>query len=227
MIVLDNDMVLVIRSDRKSVRFKILPDSRLEVRMPLAMTMQELEDLMIKKQHILDRLCMRHNERRAGREYREGSVIPLYGKELPISFVENPGYAWKYDGKLYIDKYYERNVPAVLKIFYAKQAPGMIQMAKQIQRDFGFQPVKIDLRWMTSRWGSYRSTGSMTLNIGLVMAHPGIINYVIIHELCHQRHPNHSPEFWQEVERFMPDYRNCRAWLKKNGHLLRVMPQTV
>lgn len=65
----------------------------------------------------------------------------------------------------------------------------------------------------------------MTLNIGLVMAPPGVIDYVIIHELCHQRHPNHSPQFWQEVERIMPDYQQYRAWLKKEGHLLRVMPQ--
>lgn len=225
MIVLDNERVLVIRCDRKSVRFIMLADGRLEVRMPLAMTMQELEDLMIKKQHVLDRLIQRHNERCVGLRYKEGTKILLLGELLEISFVENPGFAWKYDDKLYIDKYFEHSVPVVLKNFYEEQSKVLIQLAIQTQRDLGFRSIKISRRWMKSRWGSYRSNGNMTLNIGLVMAPPGVIDYVIIHELCHQRHPNHSPQFWQEVERIMPDYQQYRAWLKKEGHLLRVMPQ--
>ncbi|MFA7543033.1 MAG: SprT family zinc-dependent metalloprotease [Candidatus Cloacimonadaceae bacterium] len=227
MIMLDNDKILIIRSDRISVRFKTLADGRLEVRMPLAMTTQELHDLMVKKQDVLDRLVLRHNERSAGREYKEGAQIVLFGEALEISFVEKPGFCWKYDNKLYIDKYFERNVPAVLKDFYEKQAPGMMGRAKQIQREFGFHEVKIGCRWMKSRWGSYSSKGNMTLNIALVMAPRSIIDYVIIHELCHQRHPNHSPQFWQEVERYLPTYRSFKAWLKEHGHLLRIMPQVL
>ena len=55
-----------------------------------------------------------------------------------------------------------------------------------------------------------------------MMAPPEIVDYVVVHELCHLKHPNHSPEFWKEVERILPDYKQRRKWLKENGLKLRV-----
>ena len=59
----------------------------------------------------------------------------------------------------------------------------------------------------------------------LMLAPPEIIDYVIVHELCHRREMNHSPLFWQEVERVLPDYKRRRKWLKDNGErIMRRMP---
>lgn len=54
------------------------------------------------------------------------------------------------------------------------------------------------------------------------MAPPQVVDYVVVHELAHLRQPNHSPAFWDEVAKMMPDYAHHRAWLKKNGSRLHL-----
>jgi predicted metal-dependent hydrolase len=50
-----------------------------------------------------------------------------------------------------------------------------------------------------------------------MMASPKIIDYMVVHELCHIHHRNHSDAFWNEIDKVMPDYRERKAWLKKHG----------
>ena len=76
---------------------------------------------------------------------------------------------------------------------------------------------RITIRDQKTRWGSCSSRGNLNFNCLLMLAPPEIIDYVIVHELCHRREMNHSPLFWQEVERVLPDYKRRRKWLKDNG----------
>lgn len=75
----------------------------------------------------------------------------------------------------------------------------------------------ITIRNQRSRWGSCSSRGNLNFNCLLMLAPPDIIDYVVVHELCHRREMNHSPLFWREVEKILPDYRARRKWLKDNG----------
>ncbi|MCR4596576.1 MAG: M48 family metallopeptidase, partial [Lachnospiraceae bacterium] len=59
--------------------------------------------------------------------------------------------------------------------------------------------------------------GNLNFNCLLMQAPPEILDYVIIHELCHRRHMNHSREFWDEVGKFCPEYKARRRWLRENG----------
>lgn len=79
---------------------------------------------------------------------------------------------------------------------------------------------KITIREQKSRWGSCSSRGNLNFNWKLVLAPPEVLDYVVVHELCHRLQMNHSPEFWNEVERVLPDYQKRRKWLKENGWLL-------
>ncbi|MCD8485045.1 M48 family metallopeptidase [Candidatus Woesebacteria bacterium] len=72
-----------------------------------------------------------------------------------------------------------------------------------------------------SRWGSCSSTGAITLNWRLVHAPIEVTEYVIVHELAHRIHMNHSKDFWDLVEEHNPSYRIHRGWLKRHGHLCR------
>lgn len=76
---------------------------------------------------------------------------------------------------------------------------------------------RITIRNQRSRWGSCSSRGNLNFNCLLMLAPPEIIDYVIVHELCHRREMNHSPLFWREVEKVLPDYKMRRKWLKDNG----------
>ena len=75
----------------------------------------------------------------------------------------------------------------------------------------------ITLREQKTRWGSCSSKGNLNFNWRLVHYRPEIIDYVIIHELAHRTHMNHSAKFWQLVEKYDPEYRKHRGFLKRHG----------
>lgn len=80
---------------------------------------------------------------------------------------------------------------------------------------------RITIREQKTRWGSCSSNGTLSFNWRLMLAPPRVLDYVIVHELCHLTHMNHSKAFWDAVEKVMPDYREYRLWLKNNGSTLR------
>lgn len=76
---------------------------------------------------------------------------------------------------------------------------------------------KITIRNQVSRWGSCSSKGNLNFNCLLMLTPPDVIDYVVVHELCHRKELNHSSKFWGEVERVLPNYKEPREWLKSNG----------
>lgn len=79
---------------------------------------------------------------------------------------------------------------------------------------------RITIREQKTRWGSCSSRGTLSFNWKLMLAPPGVLDYVVVHELCHLKHMDHSREFWAAVESVMPDYRERRRWLKEHGNEL-------
>lgn len=85
----------------------------------------------------------------------------------------------------------------------------------------GGRYTKITIRDQKTRWGSCSSNGTLSFSFRLMMAPPRVLDYVVVHELCHLTYMNHSKEFWNMVETILPDYKEHRKWLKENGHTLR------
>ena len=81
----------------------------------------------------------------------------------------------------------------------------------------------ITVRDQKSRWGSCSSRGTLSFNYRLMFAPPRVLDYVVVHELCHRRHMNHSAAFWKAVEEVMPDYAQWRKWLKENGRDIPIL----
>lgn len=79
---------------------------------------------------------------------------------------------------------------------------------------------RVTVRNQKTRWGSCSSKGNLNFNVALMRAPIEVLDYVVVHELCHRIHLNHSKEFWKEVERVLPDYREHEKWLKDNGKCL-------
>ena len=76
---------------------------------------------------------------------------------------------------------------------------------------------RITVRNQRTRWGSCSSKGNLNFNCLLMLAPPGILDYVVVHELCHRKEMNHSPKFWAEVVNVMPDYKERQKWLRTEG----------
>jgi len=76
---------------------------------------------------------------------------------------------------------------------------------------------RITIRRQHTRWGSCSSKGNLNFNCLLALVPEDVLDYIIVHELCHRKHMNHAPAFWTEVARLLPDYARPRAWLKEAG----------
>jgi len=79
---------------------------------------------------------------------------------------------------------------------------------------------RITIRNQKSRWGSCSAKGNLNFNVGLMLAPPEVLDYVVVHELCHRKEMNHSPRFWVEVGKLIPDYKKHEKWLKDNGNTI-------
>ncbi len=88
------------------------------------------------------------------------------------------------------------------------------------QKKIRVRPKIIAIRAQKTRWGSCSGRGNISYNWRVIMAPRSVADYLVVHELCHLRLLNHSPEFWQLVKSFMPEYHQQRNWLKENDLLL-------
>ena len=83
----------------------------------------------------------------------------------------------------------------------------------------------ITIRNQRTRWGSCSTKGNLNFNCLLLRVPQDVLEYVVVHELCHRKEMNHSPKFWAEVERVLPNYAESKRWLKENGSgLIRSLP---
>jgi len=75
---------------------------------------------------------------------------------------------------------------------------------------------------LKNKWGTCTGKNNISLNWRLVFAKTSIIDYVVIHELCHLKHKNHSKKFWREVEKILPNYKDSKNWLRIHGNTLNL-----
>lgn len=245
-IYLDNEtlQVHIIRSKRKTVCMSVNKDGSVTVKAPLRYpTDKEIEgfvrqkiDWILKQREIQqDREDMRL-VRRFETDYsfpylgEERLVEMQKGKKNQFSF-EN-GKIWIrtpcYD-KLVADYEAEENKEAIeklqgdLKKWYKKQAAAYITKRVEYYKDIvGVTVNSISIKSRKSQWGSCDSNGDITFSWRLVMARPEAIDYVVIHELCHRKHMDHSREFWNQVQKYMPDFKAQKQWLEENSVNLNI-----
>jgi hypothetical protein len=86
-------------------------------------------------------------------------------------------------------------------------------------------PKRVQVRDQKTRWGACTGRGTLTFSWRLILAPPAVLDYVVVHELCHLRHANHSRRFWDLVAQACPQYAAHRAWLRENGALIRTAAQ--
>ena len=84
----------------------------------------------------------------------------------------------------------------------------------------GVRPGRIAVRCQKTRWGSCSTKGNLNFNCLLMLAPEDVIDSIVVHELCHLKHMNHSKRFYAEIEKVLPDYRQHQQWLKDNGEFL-------
>lgn len=110
------------------------------------------------------------------------------------------------------------NAKDLLLKFLIEFARNLIsEKSEYYSKKHGFVYNKIAIKEQSTRWGSCSSLKNLNFNWRLIFAPEKVLEYVIVHELSHTIQMNHSKAFWNLVEDTMPDYKNYRIWLKKNG----------
>jgi predicted metal-dependent hydrolase len=113
--------------------------------------------------------------------------------------------------------------PAALEKWLTQRAKEhLIPWLKRVSDETELPYSSVSIRQQRTRWGSCSSRGSISLNARLLFLPPQLVTYVLVHELCHTRHLNHSPRFWRLVESYLPDYRQSDRQLRNAS---RQMPR--
>ena len=129
----------------------------------------------------------------------------------------------------WIEKHLEKQTAAArLPAFSDGQLQAFACQARQTvpERVAYFAPLvgvtygRITIRSQHTLWGSCSSKGNLNFNCLLMLTPPEVLDYVVVHELCHRKEMNHSARFWAEVGRVLPDYEIRRKWLRENGTAL-------
>jgi predicted metal-dependent hydrolase len=213
------------RSRNVWLRFGI--GTGLEVVAPSRMSMASLESVIAKKGgwilNQLDRAGVAEKIRKA-REPRDGAVLPYMGTEytLRVELAEEVSVRISGDEiHAALPDASAENIRRALRDWYKKMAQVVIpERVSQLAN--GRKVGAVSIRDQKTRWGSCSSKGNLSFNWRLAMAPPRIIDYMIIHELCHLDQPDHSPKYWARVEKLCPDYRERDTWLKEHGRGLNV-----
>lgn len=115
----------------------------------------------------------------------------------------------------YLPPFTEQELHALAQKARERIIPRLDHYAPQVGVNF----ARVTVRAQKTRLGSC-SKGNLNFNCLLALVPPEVLDYVIVHELCHRKEMNHSPAFWLEVEKILPDYRSRRSWLKSHGNRL-------
>jgi predicted metal-dependent hydrolase len=148
----------------------------------------------------------------------QGDKLYFMGRpiEISISTVKSATSSAVLDGYKLLVSTAARDgaIPRILEKWYRQQAAKVFkQKADNFQLSMGLHYRAIYIRGQRTRWGSCSPAGNLTLNWKLLMAPEEIIDYVVIHELTHLRHMNHSKKFWDMVEHYCPNWKRYRKWL--------------
>lgn len=213
----------IVKSSRKTISIAVLPDGRIVLRAPQGASDSMLNELMVKK---AEWAAGKWHEMKKRKEVDREKIL-YRGKEYPV-FVVQDNKCLKTEIKLRQDRLVisadEEQIEVIqteLEKWLQRQAEKMItERVKYFSRYIKEPFCRIQVKNQKTRWGSCSSKGNLNFNRHIIMAPPEIMDYVIVHELCHLKNMDHSAEFWRHVGQILPEYNKSRKWLKDNGYKL-------
>ena len=165
--------------------------------------------------------------------FTSGEKLPYLGRRyrLQVENTREDGVEVKlYQGKFIIkvgndvteNKRRKRIKEEIIR-WYRKHAQVKIrERVEKYQSQVGVEPNRIKVKKQRKRWGSCSSLGNLNFNWKLIMAPMSVVDYIVVHELAHLKHPNHSKDFWQLVEAIISNYKEKQEWLRINGRQLEI-----
>ncbi len=223
----------IIRKRRKTIGIKITDKGEVIITSPFGVSEETIKNVIKRKQKwIIDKVKLIKEANFAyGRAFEDGERFLFLGKELeleiikvnkPICNAEIEGEKVRVFINLSSMASGDTISSAIVKL-YRKEAARLFKERTEIySKVLGVGPKRIFIKDQKTLWGSCSSKGNINYNYRIIMAPISIIDYIVVHELCHLIHMNHSKEYWNTVKSVLLDYEERRKWLKGNGHVLKI-----
>lgn len=219
--------VQVIRSARRKTMAIKIQEDQISLHLPKRMPLWLAKQFVTRKQGWIQHKLAHYQQRSPTRQFTQGELQPFTGSLYPLNLLINNCQP----AQLHFDQHnFTLTAPEITgqqtyrELFicwYRQQAESLLlERTQQLSQQTGLIPEKVQIKSYKSRWGSCNVKGDIQLNWQLIQAPWHIIDYVIIHELCHLQQHNHSPAFWELVGSVDPDYASHRTWLKQYGYQL-------
>ena len=212
----------IIRSKRKTLSLSINEDAELVVRAPKRLSIEKIQDFIDKKENWIQSKKRLIEDQLKDASSNQNKLLYL-GSLFPISIKENESESLVFNGEEFITNSLDpKTISLSVRKWYKNKfreiaLPRVVYFSDQ----HNLTVNQVRIKNQKTMWGSCSSKNNINLNYLLIMAPMDVIDYVIVHELVHTIHRNHSVNFWNSVESIMPDFMKHRQWLKVNGYKLR------
>jgi len=210
----------IIRSKRRTVALIVESDGSVTVRAPMRLPEKAIREFVEK--HV-DWVEKKKTEMRAvipapSKQYQPGETFLYLGKEYALEVVADQHKKLILGDRFKIAESALKNAELVFQNWYRQQAKQwIVERTKHLAVSHQLHYEKIRITSARTRWGSCSSRNTLSFSWRLMLTAPEVIEYVIIHELAHTVHHNHSKRFWNLVEKLLPDNQKLRKRLKDYG----------
>jgi predicted metal-dependent hydrolase len=216
----------IIFSRRRSITISISPHNGVVVRAPKSVSPERIDKFVNEKSAWIKKHLNNYSGSvriNYGKKYTDGECHFFMGKEHILRLTGSPRpFVRKYDDIIEVglpDSSDTRKVKNLLDKFYREQALQYFRLLlENILKKYGsyrFEPSSMVVRASKSRWGSCSPKGRISISSELIKLDDRFYEYIIVHELCHLKHPNHGRGFYSLLEELLPDYKLVRKELRK------------
>jgi predicted metal-dependent hydrolase len=223
----DIDYQLLPGTDRKTTDIVIERDGVVTVRPPKGFTPEQVDAVVESKRMWIYRNLAEWRDLNAAsvvREWVNGETFLYLGRSYRLALVaEQDGDLLLKEGRFnlrrsLIEQGGEAAAKKAFESFYCEKGVNRIsERVAYYAPKVGVRPTGTAVKELGYRWASCTKNGALRFHWKCMMAPPKIIDYMVVHELCHLWQRNHTDAFWNEVDKVMPDYRERKMWLKKHG----------
>ena len=225
--VLEIDYRLMPGTDRATTDIVIERNGEVVVRAPSSFSEEQVDAVVESKRMWIYRNLAEWRDLNAMavvREWVNGETFLYLGRSYRLALVSDQALNVKlHEGRFclnraLIDSAGTGAAKQAFENYYAEKGLKRIgERVKYFAPKVGVQPGTLKVKEMGYRWASCSRLNNLSFHWKCMMAPPKIIDYIVVHELCHIHHRNHSEAFWNEVDKVMPDYGERKLWLRNNG----------
>ena len=203
---------------RRTLGIKITSEAEVVIQVPYALSKQKVDDFVSEHQNWIDKKQMAILQNIQEKETLLKTKFMYLGQLYDLFESDDTLEIYFDDTTIIIPKGTHK---AAVDQWYKDRAEDILYDRITIYQSFiDKSPRHVRVKKLKSRWGSCSSHGDISLNIQLIKSPLYVIDYVVVHELCHLIYLDHSRFFWTLVKSILPEYKKAHAWLKSNGHLL-------